>query len=369
MNYWRMFDYVTIFYAPTENVEIDGVKYRSATVVDANDKKAVQTMQTNYSCGGTKPVIQVTTSNDAFNVEIGGSSGVSTNGKTSFWECIITKAGMQPFVVVIPSEYIIPIIRQHELNKGLVKNEMFFAKHGANLALLDIYMNEYQDYMKDIQHKQQLRSASKTSKWEIGKVYYTLKTADIYLGQVKHIFNCTIGGKNPKAVFDFNVAPTHYIVKYDKDTCTDLYHCLDEVSKKYWISQELQTLPSRIEGTTVFTQKDYSLLTEFLHNVFVQNKDKIGWPPFMYAMTVLRTIMLFFENDKDSIIDIMQTCVDHLNDDFYDVSQGLEPTYYTADSLSKKETVEVWVDGSLYKTCNSAVDFWYTCIDICVAHL
>lgn len=122
--------------------------------------------------------------NEGFTVTILDSAGGSSQGgRLSFWKCRVEKDGVE-FVVGVNDAILADLIRNSDIEKGTVKQKLMFARRGGQPGFIHERMEAYTEATADMKKKAEMKTAKKTSKWELGGVYSTLTQADICLGEV-----------------------------------------------------------------------------------------------------------------------------------------------------------------------------------------
>lgn len=122
--------------------------------------------------------------NEGFTVTILDSAGGSSQGgRLSFWKCRVEKDGVS-FIVGVNDAILADLIRNSDIEQGRVKQKLMFARRGGQPGFIHENMEAYQEAVADMKKKADLKSAKKTSKWEIGGVYSTLTQTDICIGEL-----------------------------------------------------------------------------------------------------------------------------------------------------------------------------------------
>lgn len=111
------------------------------------------------------------------------AGGSSQGGRLSFWRCEIEKDGVK-FTIGVNDAVLADLIRSSDLSNGLVEQKVMFARKSGQPGLIHEGMQSYQDAVADMGHKAAMKSAKKTSKWEIGGIYQTITQTDICIGEV-----------------------------------------------------------------------------------------------------------------------------------------------------------------------------------------
>ena len=122
--------------------------------------------------------------NEAFTVTILDSAGGSSQGgRLSFWKCRVEKDGVQ-FVVGVNDGILADLIRHSDIKDGTVQQKVMFARQGGQPGFIHKDMEAYEEAVADMKKKAEMKTAKKTSKWEIGGVYSTLTQKSICIGEL-----------------------------------------------------------------------------------------------------------------------------------------------------------------------------------------
>lgn len=122
--------------------------------------------------------------NEGFTAKIMESaSGSSQGGRLSFWQCKVEKDGVE-FVIGVNDAILADLIKNSEINNGVIKEKLMFARKGGQLGLIHEKMKAYEDATADMKHKAEMKAAKKTSKWEIGGIYSSITKTDVCIGEV-----------------------------------------------------------------------------------------------------------------------------------------------------------------------------------------
>lgn len=122
--------------------------------------------------------------NSGFTVKILKSAGGSSQGgRLSFLACEVEKDGIK-FVIGVNDALLVDLIRNSHIDMGVIKEKVMFVRKGGVPGFIHENMEAYKEALADMQQKADLKSAKKTSKWEVGGVYSTLTQTDICLGEV-----------------------------------------------------------------------------------------------------------------------------------------------------------------------------------------
>lgn len=114
---------------------------------------------------------------------LNSAGGSSQGGRLSFWSCKIEKDGVE-FTIGVNDAVLADLIRNSDISNGVVKQKVMFARKSGQPGLIHEGMESYKDAVADMAHKAAMKSAKKTTKWEIGGVYKTITQIDVCLGEV-----------------------------------------------------------------------------------------------------------------------------------------------------------------------------------------
>lgn len=189
-NYWKLMDKVDVAVRTGEK------SFRGFTgyVVEHGDKKGLE-RATDWARTQTwdrekrehvatnEPEIH-TFKNEGFKVTIDSSAGSSSqSGKLSFWGVYVEKDGIK-FKTQVASDILVELIKNVTIINGEIQEELMFARRAGTQGFLHKGMELYKEALEDDKHKKEMKSAKKTSKWQIGGVYQTITITDICIGDV-----------------------------------------------------------------------------------------------------------------------------------------------------------------------------------------
>lgn len=226
--------------------------------------------------------------NKEFTVTILDSAGGSSQGgRLSFWKCRVEKDGVE-FIVGVNDAILADLIRNSDIEQGIVKQKLMFARRGGQPGFIHENMEAYQEAMADMKKKAELKSAKKTSKWELGGIYSTLTQTDFCLGQVWDHYEevtertndgwygrtITVLKKREKPVKVY--AWMHFYNWHgDKETPTDLDELLREKLKdKKRVYFTAGKPPARAKGGQLTTSEETGKL---LDELFSLKEDQVGY--------------------------------------------------------------------------------------------
>jgi hypothetical protein len=186
-NYWVLMEDVTVAVKKES-----GWRGFDGYVVDAKDKSGVEkatnwATDTPYDRETSKYLDKIlpdvhTFKNEGFTAKILDSAGGSSQGgRLSFWSAEIEKDGVK-FTIGVNDAILADLIRNSTIVNGVVQEKVMFARKGGQPGLIHEGMQSYKDAKADMDRKAALKSAKKTTKWEVGGVYTTLTQTDVCLG-------------------------------------------------------------------------------------------------------------------------------------------------------------------------------------------
>jgi hypothetical protein len=181
-NNWKLLDKIDVVVR-----EIPNYGGFTGFIVEHGDTKALESAKEwgEGRWGREKDKYKVHTfDNSGFAAKILSSAGGSSQGgRLSFWMCEVEKDNVK-FTIGVNDAVLADLIKNSDIASGVVKQKVMFARKGGQPGLIHEGMQAYKDATADMAHKAAMKSAKKTSKWEIGGVYETITQADICLGEV-----------------------------------------------------------------------------------------------------------------------------------------------------------------------------------------
>lgn len=195
---WSLFDKVLI--VAKKCMEWRGNKYEltdtlQGYVVDPSNKSMLDSAihwgteshrldekdeQGNYLYEKIEPA-QYLFENKDFTLQLLDSAqGSSQGGKLSFWNCLITKGEYQ-FKIGIAADLLLQLLKQSTFINGVCQGKVFFARCKGGVGMLHTDMPAYKEAVADMDRKAAVKSAKKTTKWQIGCNYITLKEDEMCL--------------------------------------------------------------------------------------------------------------------------------------------------------------------------------------------
>ena len=169
--------------SPPACVEVDGIAYPKAYVVEHDNKNMTRAAMAWANGHGVASPKVVRTANEGFTVRIVGTWYDQFRGQESLWPCLFEKEGMEPFVTGINPNDLFELMERSTLVNGRADEMVFFARRNGQLVVLHEQMASYQEFRDTIARKK-LVSTGKTTKWKIGHVYATMRNRDVMLGEV-----------------------------------------------------------------------------------------------------------------------------------------------------------------------------------------
>lgn len=259
---WSLLKKVKIVYSNNDYITVNNKKIPKAYVVDASNKKSLETA-ISWAAGYSNAEAKIIdTDNSDFSFTIGRSAmGSTQGGKLSFWMCIMSKKDVPEFSVGINADLLVNVLLQSTFIDGKCQEKVMFARQSAQLGVLHRKMSEYEEALHDEELKSSI-SKNKTSNWKIGYEYNTVTKSDMLLGY----FKCPVQFKDERVGFgynytrivkiDFNTKSRPFIVHpyKNKDGSLDWKSIIsnDFMSYDYHF---ISKCPSRQEGTQLLNEK------------------------------------------------------------------------------------------------------------------
>ena len=179
-------DKIILVVRPISEYKQTGMK--QAFIVDPSNKKQLETArkwgkETVSDTWGISTIepLELYLDNKDFEIELLDYAEDSCNGgKLSFWNCIVRNKDVE-VIIGIEQRSILSLVQQSTVIKGIVQEKCSLAKQNTAWAV--------HEGMKEWNLSQQkkfnaLEVKKKTTKWELGKSYTTLKKEDLYLGDI-----------------------------------------------------------------------------------------------------------------------------------------------------------------------------------------
>lgn len=191
---WKMMDRVGVAVTKRPSENWRGKENFSGYLFEVGDKtgkeRAVEwarTYENRYD--STKETIIIEPNvyefdNEGFTVTVLNSAGGSSQGgRLSFWKCRVEKDGVQ-FVVGVNDAILADLIRNSDIKQGTVQQDVMFVRRGGQPGFIHKEMEAYEEAMADMKKKAEMKTAKKTSKWEIGGVYSTVTQKSVCIGEL-----------------------------------------------------------------------------------------------------------------------------------------------------------------------------------------
>lgn len=297
-NSWKLMDKIAVA------VRTGDKSYRGFTgyVVEAGDEEAIKKAkdwartqtwdpEQRKHVATNEPEVHIF-DNEGFTATIADSAGGSSQGgRLSFWRCEVEKDGVK-FSIGVNDEILAGLIKSSEISNGTVKQKVMFARKQGQPGLIHEGMQMYQEAVADMKKKADLKSAKKTSKWEIGGVYSTLTQTSICLGEAwdtveeyeekSHSWSSWTNTKYRRAVNPKKVTVWIDLASYKYDVTPDSFTSLlkSEIEGDYsvWLSGGKPPARAKAQQLEV-NYADLELLDKVLakHEVYTgYNQPKIA---------------------------------------------------------------------------------------------
>lgn len=276
---WVLMDKVTV---AVRQRDIRDSKYDfTGFIVPANDEKALKTAKDwatirewDNENKKYKEAIEpgvYTFDNKGFKATILDSAGGSSQGgRLSFWRCLVEKDGIK-FTMGVNDAILADLIKNSDIKKGVVKEELMFARKGGQPGLIHEGMEAYQEATADMKHKADMKAMKKTSKWEKGGIYSSITQKDICLGEVwdhyeEYVARTDVGwyGRKEKHLRK-REKPVKVMLWFDLDDNKTVTEQLTDKANSGWLWFKTGKPPARAKTDTVeLTAEDDKLIDKML---------------------------------------------------------------------------------------------------------
>lgn len=193
-NYWKMMDKVGVAVCSQKPETWRGKEQFDGYIFEAADEKSKESAvewarrYDNRWNNDKETIIHEPNvhifDNEGFTVTILDSAGGSSQGgRLSFWKCRVEKDGVE-FIVGVNDAILADLIRNSDIEQGTVKQKVMFARRGGQPGFIHEGMESYKEAVADMAHKDAMKKAKKTKKWEAGGVYQTITQTDVCFGEV-----------------------------------------------------------------------------------------------------------------------------------------------------------------------------------------
>lgn len=270
---WNLFKDINIYLYHNNSKE----SFYKGKVVDKYNKKNNETIK-NILKDKSYEIISM--KNEGFHCSI--LPDTTYKNKRTTIPCLITKDTLQ-FEIDIDINNFFSLLNQSNLNKGIIKESVIFAKKGSNLCLLQENMEEYEEAIEDYQLRESLKK--KTIKQEIGCNYYSLYDNYVYIGDIylwyqiipistTHSFPHKYEVKileEPKKVHI--LAPTKYVLSLlngSKDLSSFIYNAIDYFNEEKLDTKSDINFETNIPKQSIFQIVD-TLLPKTKGNIKLKN--------------------------------------------------------------------------------------------------
>ena len=189
----------------------------------------------------------IETDNDGFNLRI-----IGVDEKYNYWICLVAKGNLM-FFIRLYTKTIFELLLYSNFANGVCSQPVMFGTYKSQIGVLHKGMPVYQQIMAE----EAIKAQSKTSKWEIGRLYLTKTKADILLGYFPYV-QCDISYKGNDGYVNINLdenpRKAAIIGSYQEGRTLDkvIASGLGFGIKVNYV----ESLPSRAAGKKLFTEQE-----------------------------------------------------------------------------------------------------------------
>lgn len=164
-------------------------------VSDENNKNTLDTGRnwaSRYNYKDQDKVVEIHTENKGFKFSLDSSADCSSRGgKLSFWMCRIDKDDIHGRIGINQDE-LNQLFKESTFVNGICQQEVCFYRLNGKVGVCVVGGEKYKEFHQKNNRDNELSKAKKTSKWELGRVYETKTTKQVWVGDVT---NCITGRK------------------------------------------------------------------------------------------------------------------------------------------------------------------------------
>lgn len=272
--------------------------FLNAKIADSSNKKNNEKMEEILE---GYPYEIETIENSGFECSISDSITKNYSGSVkNKAKCLITKETLQ-FQVEITLENLFQLLHSSHIDKGILKEKVFFAKYKGKIYIIHENSPEYRIAKKDTELRQ--KTKKKTKKREIGQNYLSLYSDVIYLGDIylwyEKIPDAISSKKfilqpleNPKKVkLVANTKDVLYLLNGSNKLSDFIYNAIEvykdvdneletSIQKRYFIEIQENTRPQTkgdIKLINDIDEKDLQLLLNARHDFYFHKFSTANW--------------------------------------------------------------------------------------------
>lgn len=341
-------------------VDYEGKKYCKAYIVIGNDKNSLSAAK---RIANTNTYEEV--SNEGFTVKVLSAAGASKQGgKVSFWLCLFSKPGVEPFIAGVQSDGLCSLMKYSTFVNGECKEPVLFIRNGGEIEVIHKDMPIYKKLIDELKTKESLKK-NKTTKWEVGYRYITTNTDDLYLGKfpdfitVENLGNAYRHLKDPrhlKFIFDMTKKSHIYVNNryFNKYTNTvkdnTLYNALSYSSYRH------ANTPSRQKSTNPKIEIDFTSQVNNIVSILEETLTSFNTHPDLCCVTSYYLYLAFslIEFDKNVTIKLLKIIKDAIKHDLDVYNKEIVGAYHFNYFDVRSQTIygTVCVNNEIYRVDN-----------------
>lgn len=231
------------------------------------------------------------------------ADGSSQGGKLSFWNCIVEKEG-KVFMLGIQARSLCNLIKATTCINGEVQGSVSFYRNPNGVLVASTDSITFHD-----------KTAKKTSKWEVGKIYSTKSTDDICLGKVNVPFDYDYNSKTFN--IDFNrwklaYHELHSLVRtiekedYDGGFSYRLYDTCDKYPSRYCTDDYGTEIVDKVHA---YMNKRVDVDIKYIEDTIV-DESKTKWRYRSdYSYDVTNILINFDVSKADKMINVINDII------------------------------------------------------------
>lgn len=184
-------------------------------VSDENNQNTLTTGRNWASrhCKDQDKVVEIHTENKGFKLSLDSSADNSSQGgKLSFWMCRIDKDNIHGRIGINQKE-LNELFKESMFINGVCQQEVCFYRVNGNVGACVVGGERYKEFYQAKDRDIKLSKAKKTAKWELGRLYETKTTKQVWLGDVtncltdekRHLVLDALGCENTEDIFKQNI--------------------------------------------------------------------------------------------------------------------------------------------------------------------
>ena len=235
-------------------------------VSDENNQNTLATGRnwaSRYNYKDQDKVIEIHTENKGFKLSLDSSADNSSQGgKLSFWMCRIDKDNIHGRIGINQKE-LNELFKESTFINGVCQQEVCFYRVNGNVGACVVGGERYKQFYSQQNNDENIRKASKTTKWEQGRIYKTLTTSEVWLCDIINILDgdkghlvindCEEYHNIKELIDDIRTYKLNTVDKFKSKTATDKVFDLSDIKELFYnkhkelILKEIKTILKTID--------------------------------------------------------------------------------------------------------------------------